>query len=102
MCVGTLFFRNIFKYNRRESVSQFTNELGYLNFTHMYYRPMCVFEFVKSALCTANNVLSRFANLYIRCSDFGHQLSLMNAQMYMPIYVISHSLHQPFSVMCTA
>jgi len=44
----------------------------------------------------------RLANLYIRCSDFGHQLSLINMQMDMPIYVISQSVHQHFSVICTA
>jgi len=80
-------FRKIFKFNRWELVSQFINEIGYLNFTHMYY--MCVFKFVKSALCSSNNVLCRLANLYIRCSDYGHQLTLMNVQMDMPIFVIS-------------
>jgi len=64
----------------------------------MYY--MCAFKFVKSALCSSNNVLSRLANLYLRCSDFGQQLTLMNVQMDMPIYVISHSVHQHFSVIC--
>jgi len=58
----------MFKFNGWESVSQFIN--GYLNCTHMYY--MCVVTFVKSALCSSNNVLSRLANLYIKCSDFGH------------------------------
>jgi len=58
-----------------------------LNFALMYY--MCVFKFVKSALCLSNNVLSRLADLYIRCSDFGHQLTVMNVQLDMPIYVIS-------------
>jgi len=40
-----------FKFNRWESLaSQFINGLAsYLNITHMYY--MCVFKFVKSALC---------------------------------------------------
>jgi len=90
-------FRRIFKFNRLESVSQFTNGLGYLNLTHM-----CVLKFVKSALCSSNNVSSRLANLYIRCSDFGHQLLLMNVQMDMPIYVINQSVHQHFSVMCSA
>jgi len=33
---------------------------------------ICVYKFVKSALCSSNNVLSRLANLYIRCSDFDH------------------------------
>jgi len=42
-------------------------------------------------------VLSRLVNLYIKCSDFGHQLTLMNVQMDMPIYVISYSVHQHFS-----
>jgi len=50
---------------------------------------MCVFKFVKSALCSSNNVLSRLANLSIKFSDFGHQLTLMNVQMDMLIYVIS-------------
>jgi len=82
MCI-----RKIFKFNRWESVSQFISGLGYLNFTHMYY--MCVFKFVKSVLCSSNNVLSRLANLSIKFSDFGHQLTLMNVQMDMLIYVIS-------------
>jgi len=66
----------------------------------MYY--MCVFKFVKSALCSSNNVLSRLANLYVKCSYFGHQLTLMHVQMDMPIYVINQSFHQHFSIMRTA
>jgi len=61
----------------------------------MYYT--CVFEFVKSALCSFNNVLSRLAILYTRCFDFGLQLILMNVQMGMPLYVISQFVHQHFS-----
>jgi len=47
------------------------------------------FKFIKSALCSSKNVMSRLAILYIRCSDSGHQLTLMNVQMDMPmpIYV---------------
>jgi len=60
------------------------------------------FKFVKSVLYSSNNVLSGLANLCIGCFDFGRQLTLINVQMDMPIYVISQSLHQHFSVMCTA
>jgi len=86
MCDGTLFFRKISKFNRWESASQFVNGLGYLDFTQMYY--MGVIKFLKCAL------------LYIRCFDRGHQLTPMNAQMDMPIYIISQSVHQQFSIMC--
>jgi len=80
VCWNSIFRKN-FRFNRSESVSQFINGLGYLNFTSMYY--MCAFKFVKSALCLSKNVLSRLANLNIKCSDFGHQSSLMNVQMDM-------------------
>jgi len=66
-------------------MSQFINGLGYLYFTHMYY--MCVFKSVKSALCSSNKVFSKLVNLFRRCSDFNHQLTLMNLQMDMPIYM---------------
>jgi len=69
---------------------------------YMFY--MCVFMFVKSVLCSSNNSLSRLANLYVRCSDFGHQLALMNVQMDVqtdvPIYLVSQFAH--FIVICSA
>jgi len=36
VCLNSIF-RKIFKFNHWESVSQFINGLGYLNFTHIYY-----------------------------------------------------------------
>jgi len=47
--------------------------------------------------------------VYVKCSDFDHQSTLLNVQMakkveyiYMHIYVISQYVHQLFSIMRTA
>jgi len=57
VCWNSIFIK-VFKFYRWELVSQFLNGLCYLNFPHMYYMYVC--KFVKSALGSSNNVLSRW------------------------------------------
>jgi len=71
--------------------------------SQFYLHVVWVSKFVKSALCSSNSVLSRLANLCrpMRCSDFGHQLTLVNGYAYIGHQSICHHY---FSVrpMCTA
>ena len=88
-------FRKIFKFQRWESVSQFINGLGYLNFTHLYY--LSVMKFTKSLFSSPSIAMRNLMTVFIRGSEFSQMLHRLNVNLEMLIYTIEQLIRQKFS-----
>ena len=79
-------FRKIFKFNRWESVSQFIDGLGYLNFTYLWY--LSAIKLLKG-LRTSNNLLLRSVfNCFVHGTECKKLISILTITFDDPISVI--------------
>jgi hypothetical protein len=87
-------YRKIFKFNRWESVTEFIEGLGNMNFTHLWY--LSVFKFIKYLLLSNNRLMSDVANVFIYGNEHIKMVEEIHVSHDLPIYVIRECITTHF------